>query len=294
MSSKICAICNKECTSKLMSHVKRIHKLSTKEYYDLYLKKDTDGICPICGKTTTFIKNYYNKCCSQSHSALYRKQCSNRLNDIHQFEIDNNCTSISTLRDLYGQGWYKAKIIPETAYIKESFGTTMFFIDNQYIDMIINYNNSNLNSGKSHKELELQQYIEQIYKYKIYFNNKKVIYPKELDIYLPDVKIGIEFNGNYYHSIDNLLDKNYHINKSILCKERNIRLIHIYEFEDFEEQKQLLYELLVNQNDMYDKRDFNKNNLIHIQVEPVKYVVENKYTIYTAGPLYNTNKGEKE
>jgi hypothetical protein len=62
-------------------------------------------------------------------------------------------------------------------------------------------------------------------------NNKSIIYPYELDIYIPSHKIAIEFNGLYWHSEKQVKDKNYHLNKTKLCKEKDIRLIHIFEDE---------------------------------------------------------------
>ena len=71
--------------------------------------------------------------------------------------------------------------------------------------------------------------------------------------------------------------------KSLLCREKNIRLIHIYEFEDIEEQKQLLKNLILG-IDNYPKNDFNKNNLIENIPEP-EIIYKDRYTIYGAGPL---------
>ena len=42
--------------------------------------------------------------------------------------------------------------------------------------------------------------------------------------------MAIEYNGNYYHSTANV-DKKAHYNKSVMCEEQNIRLIHIFEYE---------------------------------------------------------------
>ena len=61
-------------------------------------------------------------------------------------------------------------------------------------------------------------------------NNKQ-----EIDIYLPDYNIGFEFDGLYWHS-DKYTDKNYHLNKTKLFQENNIRLIHIFEDEWDEKQ----------------------------------------------------------
>ena len=38
---------------------------------------------------------------------------------------------------------------------------------------------------------------------------------KEMDIYIPDLKIGIEMNGLYYHSEKNGKDSQYHLNKKL-------------------------------------------------------------------------------
>jgi len=63
-------------------------------------------------------------------------------------------------------------------------------------------------------------------------NTKKIIAPLELDFYLQDHKIAFELNGNYFHSEmgGNKLP-NYHLKKSQLCNNENIKLIHIFEDE---------------------------------------------------------------
>lgn len=55
---------------------------------------------------------------------------------------------------------------------------------------------------------------------------------QELDFYMPDLKVAIEFNGLYYHS-EYLGGKlpNYHLEKTKLCQTLGIRLIHIFEDE---------------------------------------------------------------
>lgn len=52
---------------------------------------------------------------------------------------------------------------------------------------------------------------------------------KEIDLYLPDHKIGVEFNGIYWHSESAGKNKGYHFNKSKLCAENGVRLVHIFE-----------------------------------------------------------------
>lgn len=67
---------------------------------------------------------------------------------------------------------------------------------------------------------------------------------KEIDILLPDLKIGIEFNGLYYHS-DKFKEKNYHLDKTIKCNEVGISLIHIWE-DDWLYRKDIVKSILLN------------------------------------------------
>jgi hypothetical protein len=63
-----CKICNREFKSKsgFMQHIVYGHKISKKEYYDNFYKLDNEGICPVCGKETNFVRNGfgYNIHCS--------------------------------------------------------------------------------------------------------------------------------------------------------------------------------------------------------------------------------------
>lgn len=63
---------------------------------------------------------------------------------------------------------------------------------------------------------------------------------KELDIYIPDKKIAIEYNGSYWHS-DQFRDRFYHFNKWKLCKENNVTLLNIWDFYWKIKEKQEIY-----------------------------------------------------
>ena len=90
--------------------------------------------------------------------------------------------------------------------------------------------NSIDNSTISGKEQEIFEFINNNYGGKILQSNTTILNGKELDIYLPDLKIAIEFNGLYWHS-ELYKDKNYHLEKTEKCEEKDIHLIHIYEDE---------------------------------------------------------------
>ena len=66
----ICKICNNSYRNakSFASHIRNEHKLKIKDYYDLYLKSDNDGICHVCGKNTNFdsiLKGYKRFCCNK-------------------------------------------------------------------------------------------------------------------------------------------------------------------------------------------------------------------------------------
>ena len=53
---------------------------------------------------------------------------------------------------------------------------------------------------------------------------------KELDFIIDSKKIAIEVNGLYWHSTD-YMDKNYHNEKTQICKEKGYKLLHVFEDE---------------------------------------------------------------
>lgn len=191
-----------------------------------------------------------------------------------QFEIDNGCIRIGKLISKYGQGWLSIKNNLDLIYYK---GCT--YVKNKQLHLIENYY-----SRQSKPEQELYDFVKNLCDDTLH-KTRQIIKPLELDIYVPSLQLAIEYNSSWYHSLESGMSKDYHLNKSLLCRNKNIRLIHIYEFEDFEQQKQLLNDLILGV-DNYPKEDFNKNNLIIHVPESVEYINNRGYHIYTAGKLY--------
>ena len=64
------------------------------------------------------------------------------------------------------------------------------------------------------------------------FRNKSVLgNQREIDIYVPSLKIGFEYDGLYWHSELYGKNRNYHLNKTEDAAKKGVRLIHIFEDE---------------------------------------------------------------
>ena len=75
---------------------------------------------------------------------------------------------------------------------------------------------------------------------------RNVINPYELDIYLPDYKLAIEFHGIYWHSeLSGGKGRNYHLNKLKLCKAKDVDLIQIFE-DEWIQKKDIIISLIKN------------------------------------------------
>lgn len=92
------------------------------------------------------------------------------------------------------------------------------------------YNLSSLfivNSISSYADIIKQKLDELNIKYNV--NNRYILEKKELDFYLPEYRLGIEVNPYKYHCVEHLLNKDYHQEKALLAREKNIGLVHIYD-----------------------------------------------------------------
>lgn len=84
-------------------------------------------------------------------------------------------------------------------------------------------------SFRSRGEREVEDFIKSL-AIPLEINNRTILGGDEVDIFIPDHNLAIEYNGLYWHS-DKFKDKDYHLNKTIRCEENNITLLQIFEDE---------------------------------------------------------------
>lgn len=86
-----CEICNREFVSaqSIVNHIIGKHHLTSKEYFDKYMKNPGEGICPLCGVETSYrnMTLRYRKYCDKCGSSAENTE---RLEHIHSTRRNNH------------------------------------------------------------------------------------------------------------------------------------------------------------------------------------------------------------
>ena len=150
----------------------------------------------------------------------------------------------------------------------KNYGVPWYVMSDEFAEKV------NSTGGTSKEEKELVAFIKTLTNDEIIQNSFKIIPRKQLDIYIPSKKLAFEFNGTYYHSVEHMkqfgeVNLECHLQKTKLCEELGIKLVHIWEDEwtyDHEKTLQLIANI-INDNitfnttmDMLilDRSKFNK------------------------------------
>ena len=124
------------------------------------------------------------------------------------------------------------------SFISNDLDVIYDIIRNRYIKWDL-YEDYPLQQFRSLPEIELVTYIKTFYIGKILINCRNIIAPYELDIFLPELSIAIEYNGDFWHK--NKL--NIDIKKQLKCTDKNIYLYTIKEKDYINNNEQILNNL---------------------------------------------------
>lgn len=223
------------------------------------------------------IKSVKEKCITNNHTKeALAKRSASLYKNIKEFCKINNCITMEeALKINPCNGWWS-----EVNFI--IYKKWRKCISKDDIDIIKNYKPNN---NRSKNEKKLYDLICDNFNGVVQHSVRNIISPLELDIYIPSLKLAIEYNGCYYHSTESGTSKNYHLDKSLKCRDLGIRLIHIYDFENFDKQCELVLNL-INGKDDFNINDFNKNNLIDKIPKPTLILNNTNLHVYGAGKLY--------
>lgn len=114
-----------------------------------------------------------------------------------------------------------------------------------------------IGENRSIKEKEIFELITNLCDYTVIKSYKDQF---EIDIYLPDLKIGFEFNGVYWHS-DKFLKKDYHLNKTNHFKNKGIQIFHIWE-DDWNQKNDIILSMIKNKLNKTDNKIFARKCVI--------------------------------
>ena len=108
------------------------------------------------------------------------------------------------------------------------------------LDICLNCNP--IKNGVSISENKIYEIIKENYKGEIIKNYKGL--KKEVDIYLPELKIGFEFNGLYWHS-ELFKNKGYHNDKYSFFDKNGIKMFSIWE-DDWLYKQDIVKSMIIN------------------------------------------------
>jgi len=144
----------------------------------------------------------------------------------------------------------------------------------------------------SYGENDILLFLSTLLTDNIEINNRSVLNGKELDILIESKKLAIEYNGLYWHN-ELFVDDDYHINKTKKCKEKDIRLIQIFE-DEWLHKEDIVKSKLKNILGLTEKRIYaRKCNLGLVNNEEAKkflnenHIQGNVKSKYKIGLYYN-------
>jgi len=244
--------------SKMSGYLTKYSKTVLNKEYDSNDWEIIDNIitvvptmsCPICMRWST--KDVQNKSgCLTAH-----------INKEHKLNIDEFCTIYPEFKHLWSIHWKKQTYneelnIPDNniqclecgkllkkitcthlkkhnmsnSQYSDKYGVTNLSSLNTRKKLQVLYaNNDNLldTNWNSKGQIEIQTFINDL-GFKTVIRRKDHV---ELDIFIPEKNIAIEYNGLYWHSeFHGKKNKLYHVHKTDYCEKNGIHLIHVFEDE---------------------------------------------------------------
>lgn len=119
----------------------------------------------------------------------------------------------------------------------------------------IQRNNINTSVG----EKQIVNFLNELQINNIIKNDRKILQGQELDIFLPDYRIAIEFHGLYWHTEMRGKHKKYHYNKSTMCSEQDIQLLQILDTEWNNSRQQSIWKSMIRSRLQLNQRIYARN-----------------------------------
>lgn len=177
---------------------------------------------------TNIFKTKLDEFFSKPENFVECKICGKKLTRIDDLHLKQHNTTKAEYILAYGEKDLLAKVTYEK--LKASYSKMRHYME-EHPDAYIN----------NKAEQELIDFIHSIGFQDAQRTRSILDSNRELDIYIPSKRIAIEFNGCYWHTERWKEGSDYHLNKTIECEEKGIKLIQIFE-DEFVNTKEIVLE----------------------------------------------------
>lgn len=221
-----------KCAGRGLTHSEIIDKFIKKhgdkyDYSKVTFNKMHEKVCIICPEHGEFWqtpeKHLQGQGCPKCSKELAGKKL--RLNESEFLE---------RITEMYGDKYVFSEVRYENMHTKvevicKKHGS--FYI--RPYDLLNGHGCPKCANLESKPETEIYEHICQLVGNENVVQRNRTILGngKEIDIVIPLLGIGIEYNGLRWHSEYMGKDKNYHLNKTEVCNSKGIKLIQIFEDE---------------------------------------------------------------
>lgn len=223
-------------------HLKKTHNIDLSEHLDKY-PDDID-----------YFSNY--KDYNDVDSFVSCLECGEKMGIINNRHLEKHNMTVNDYKIKYPS----AILVSKNSSKKLSEATK---INNMYMKPV----------WASKGELEVKDFVESLGFVTSKANNRKLLMGKEIDIVIDSEKLGIEYNGLYYHSEKNGKAIDYHLDKTMSCNKIGYDLIHIFE-DEWEFKKDIVKEIL---KDILNKKDGKKINLNECKIKEIDYNIKSNF-----------------
>lgn len=117
--------------------------------------------------------------------------------------------------------------------------------------------------------------------------NQKILSGREVDVFVPEVRVAIEFNGVYYHS-EKFRGKNYHRAKTLAAEKAGIQLVHVWE-DDWRDRREVVERMLARKLGVSTEERLNARSLRKVRLETEEartFLEENHVQGFARGSEY--------
>lgn len=171
------------------------------------------------------------------------------------FELNNN-RKASDIRKLAQDYNRSVGTVLEAKH--KLFGKNISVLSEEQRKQLAKYFSTAESRGKSFEEKEVVDFIKSVYKGEIIENSRAIIAPKELDIYIPEKKFAIEYDGIYWHNESTGCTCMYHLEKTKMCMDKGIRLLHIYDYE-WKNKNSICKSMILSALGIYERKEYARN-----------------------------------